>query len=127
MRTIQQFNQWATVAVLSSDPTIVKAVRGQQGVHLVQAEDKSAYYGGIDMIRKGLTHAWNRRSIILFGDVVWTDEAVEIVRQHQTDEWAVYGRSEASELTAPWAEYFGIEITWGSRKRAREVCDPHVI
>lgn len=124
VRTIRQFGEWADVALLSSDPLVREAVKGQKHLFYVQAEDKSDRYFGVDMIRKGLTHAWNKRSIILFGDVVWTDEAVELVRKQQVDDWAVYGRSTNSEITGTrWAEYFAIEVNWGSREPAKRACD----
>jgi hypothetical protein len=120
IRTIQQFGEWANVAVLSSDPVIRDAVKSQRSMMLIEDEDKSSQYHGVDFIRKGLNHCYKQRSLIVFGDVVFTDEAVEVIRTHKADDWAVFGRSTDSPITGtPWAEFFAIEVNWLAREHGK--------
>lgn len=122
VRTIRQFTEWATVTVMSNDESVLSAVRSQRLIKLAWLDDKPQY-GQVDMIRKGLAQAWNRDSIIVFGDVVFTDEAVATIRDHEMEgDFAVYGRSAASEITGTeWAEYFAIRVNWKGRERGKRV------
>lgn len=107
-RTIDQFSPHGPVAVLSGDPTIRKAVNPTR---FLPGSDKSHLFYGADMIRKGLEHYAARRHLILFGDVVFTPEAVATIVSHDPADWAVYGRSKTTGThTAPYGEYFAIEI-----------------
>lgn len=118
VRTIQQFNPWADVLVVSSDEKITRVARMQRMTWTAPSAART--YGGINMIHEGLLHAHNKRSIITFGDVVWTDAAIETIRDHAADNWAVYGRSVASQYGgSPYAEYFAIEVDPLGRKHGR--------
>lgn len=107
-RTIDQFSPHGPVAVLSGDPTIRKAVTPTR---FLPGSDKSHLFYGADMIRKGLEHYAGPRTVIVFGDVVFTDAAVATIANHEVEDWAVYGRSKVvSDKVAPYGEYFAIEI-----------------
>lgn len=107
-RTVRQFSEWADVCVVSSNPSVIQGV---SDVLVHSAPEPVANYYGADMIRKGLAFCGRDRNIIVFGDVYFTDDAVQAIQVGNNREWAVYGRSGASEATgAPWAEYFAIEI-----------------
>ncbi len=78
-RTIRQFSAWATVWVATNDPVIAGKVKGTR---VVKPWDLSKSYHGIDMIRKGLTYAASQqRTIIVFGDVYFTDDAVAKIKE----------------------------------------------
>jgi hypothetical protein len=50
------------------------------------------------------------RTVLVFGDVYFTDEAVETIMS-DTKQWRFYLRKEASEITGkPWREIFGISF-----------------
>jgi choline kinase len=50
------------------------------------------------------------RTVLVFGDVYFTDEAVETIMS-DTQQWRFYLRKEASEITGkPWREIFGISF-----------------
>lgn len=123
VRTVYQFSKWANVCVVTSDPTIIEALRGHPA-RILAGSDKSDYYGGVDMIRKGLDWCWNRRSFIVFGDVVWTDDAVAKLESSEIAEFAVYGRSGPSKLLGtPYAEYFAIGVNWAGREKGKQAVE----
>lgn len=121
VRTIKQFTQaGALVRVVTNDPDIIELVRMQKNVTIAWDADDPKY-SQVDMIRKGLHFAWSRRSIIVFGDVVFTDAAVKRIMENRTEDWTVFGRSTDSQITGTrWAEYFAIELNWGSREQGKE-------
>ena len=50
------------------------------------------------------------RTVLVFGDVYFTDEAVETIMS-DTQQWRFYLRKEASEITGkPWREIFGLSF-----------------
>jgi choline kinase len=50
------------------------------------------------------------RTVLVFGDVYFTDEAVETIMS-DTKQWRFYLRKQASEITGkPWREIFGISF-----------------
>lgn len=108
-RTMRQFGGALHRTVITSDPKITR-LADAMGYTVYPGSDQSGQYYGVDMIRKGLDVLFPTRNIILFGDVVFTEEAAAIIRANPTKDWAVYGRSGAGELTSPYGEYFAIEI-----------------
>lgn len=110
-RTIRQFHEaGGLVHVITSNEEIARVAKLNKAM-VLPGSDKSDLYGGTDMIRKGLDYARNKRSIIVFGDVVFTNQAVRKIMRHEPDRWAVYGRSTASKYGgSEWAEYFAISV-----------------
>ena len=52
----------------------------------------------------------DERTVLVFGDVYFTDEAVETIMS-DTQQWRFYLRKEASEITGkPWREIFGLSF-----------------
>lgn len=108
-RTIRQFSEWADTYVLTSNQSVIDCL--PPGTATLRGSDKSRTYLSIDMIRKGLENLGPDRTFIVFGDVYFTDEAVQTIREGTGRPWTVYGRSQGNPYTAtPWAEYYVIEI-----------------
>lgn len=68
---------------------------------------------GIDEIDKfyGAADHWNPdgRTIILFGDTYYTDEAIKAIVEYPADDWAVFGRPSGSKLTGkPYGELYAL-------------------
>lgn len=110
-RTIRQFKAAGGMPhVITRNPQI-RWVSRLNGAMTIVGSDRSEAFDGIDMIRKGLDHSRTMRSIIVFGDVVFTDDAVRRIMEHKPEGWAVYGRSASSKYGgSDWAEYFAISV-----------------
>lgn len=107
-RTIRQFSPFAQVEVLTSDPTIRQAVKPDG---FLPGSDEANRFFAADMIRKGLEAFDGPRFVFVFGDVMFTDDAVDIIVNHAAKRWAVYGRSKVvSAKVAPYGEYFAVEV-----------------
>jgi hypothetical protein len=77
-------------------------------------------YGGVAMMMKGLERAWSRQSLIVFGDVFYTEDAVKaMVEPAKTPDWnwKAYGRKTDNLWTGtPWGEFFGFRTSWAVRE-----------
>jgi hypothetical protein len=121
LRSVQQFGEWARVGVATRNDAIWKAVSRQKNIYRILPEDLSDQYYGLDLVRKGLDAARGERSVVAFGDVYFSDQAIETIKNHEVDEWAMYGRSTDNKLTGcTWGEPFAFEVNPGSKGRARE-------
>lgn len=91
-RTIDQVN------VHGDDPIVIK--KGSQK------------YGDLDKIYSSKAH-WNEngRTIILFGDVFFTYEALDKIMGHDEPGWTVFGRIGPSQVTGkPYGELFAVSF-----------------
>lgn len=100
-RTVRQFKDYGTVYIIGEDPKF------EDLAHRIGGSDQSDKFFGIDMIRKALSAMSRPRTLVVFGDTYFTDEAVDIIKNHPKDDWYVFGRSGPSRFTnTNWAEYF---------------------
>lgn len=106
-RTVRQFSEHGHVIVIAPpeygerlDARIVQSTR---------REDK--WYGN-DMIAKSRPWwAWNRRTVLLFGDVWYSDEAVAAITGFEDRDFQMFGRRSKSLLTGtPWGEPFAFSF-----------------
>ena len=107
-RSVRQFSEWADVDVLTSNYQVAGRLAG---VRTVPGSDQRKTYLANDMIRKGLEQCGGERTIIVFGDVYFTDRAVQVIKKGNNRSWGVYGRSQSNPYTGtPWAEWFAFEV-----------------
>src|SRR5690606_21930618 len=59
----------------------------------------------------------NSRTILLLGDVYFTDRAIDVIRYGSPSSYQVYGRYRGSKVTGcPWGEIFA--VSWGPAQHA---------
>lgn len=105
LRTIRQFREHTkNIVVICPDE-----LGDQLPVSSETAEDRSHAFFGVDMVRKGLNHLTEHRSLIVFGDVWFTDEAIQTIWEGGGQEWSVFGRSHDGGKR--WGEPFAIEVS----------------
>jgi NADH:ubiquinone oxidoreductase subunit len=108
-RSIRQFSEWADVGVLTSNDQIKARL---PDVGMVPGSDRRKAFLANDLIRKGLEQCGGERTIVVFGDVYFTDQAVQVIKKGKRRSWVVYGRSQSNPYTGTqWAEWFAFEIS----------------
>ena len=117
-RIIRQFSEWADVSVATNDPNIAAQVKG---THIVKPAKVKGYYG-VDLVRKGLELHTRERTIIVFGDVYFTEQAVARIKKGNNRSWAVYGRKTGNDYKR-YGEYFAFELASRLLPRAREAVE----
>lgn len=97
-RTVRQFSAVGEVVIVG--PYDIPPARQ---VDAISAPE----WGHIEMFAKGLPHlAPDGRTNLVFGDVWFSDEAIETIAGHDGD-WQVFGRPGPSKFTGTrWGEYF---------------------
>lgn len=91
-RTIRQIREY------NVEPTLIK--------------DGESVYGDIDKIYSS-REKWSKddKTVILFGDTFFTDEAMEKIMTNQLTQWAVYGRVMGSPFTGKeYGELYGLSF-----------------
>lgn len=66
---------------------------------------------------------WNRndRTVILFGDVWFSEDAIRNIMKHDEESWTIFCRFGKSELTGcPYGEIYGFSFELNSRDFAEE-------
>lgn len=59
------------------------------------------------------SHLWSdhERTLLLFGDVYFTDQSVQTIKERKKRDWTVFGRMNASEITGKkWGELFAFSF-----------------
>lgn len=120
VRTIRQFTgRGHPVIVVTRRADVKEVTRSQRGISFWEPTLDYSEYGGVAMIPKALDRAWARQTLVVFGDVYFTDKAVEIISE-PTKDWYVYGRSTNNVWTGTqWAEWFAFSTHWGVRRQMR--------
>lgn len=101
-RTVRQFSELGDVVIVG--PYDIPPARR---VDPISAPE----WGHIEMFAKGIPHlAENGRTNLVFGDVWFSDQAIDIVAGH-VDDWRVFGRPGPSKWTGTrWGEYFSFTL-----------------
>lgn len=76
--------------------------------------------GGADKFLSS-RYIWNTvgRTVIVYGDVWFSEEAVETITSHESEEITFFGRAWGSKLTGtPWGELFAVSLTPETVERA---------
>lgn len=120
VRTLRQFTSLGHEVIIISRRQDVKDVtRPQRRIGYWEPVRDYDEYLGVAMIPKALDRAWQPETTIVFGDVYFTDEAVQTISDHEGD-WAVFGRSTNNVWTGTqWAEWFAFHTHWGLRRQMR--------
>jgi hypothetical protein len=110
-RTIKQFTKYSNdlVVVGSSKSYEVEGARCYIPPHLSKWKDMAKFLSSKDI--------WSKeRTVLVFGDVYFTDEAVETIMKDE-GEFTFFLRDKGSEITGkPWREIFGIAFNGSSNK-----------
>lgn len=86
-RTVRQFSAWGEVYVVGRDERYAV-----EGSHLVIPRLDPLNFGADKFLSS--RHLWNRdgRTIVAYGDVRFTDEAVEIIAGYPDRDWRLFAR-----------------------------------
>ena len=81
VRTIRQFKGFCEDVTVICPKDFFDELPWIQGVYHALGRGMEWAFFGADMIRKGLELCIDPRTIIVFGDVYFTDEAIDIIRE----------------------------------------------
>ena len=105
-RTVRQFAEHGDVFVIAPDDDeyeIAPATR----VDPVKFPE----WAGIEMLAKALPSCGDERTNLVFGDVWFSDDAIDTIIGFDERDWQVFGRPKPSQITGtPWGEYFCITL-----------------
>lgn len=114
-RTVRQFSQYSDdVVVVGKDKSYeVEGARCYIPPYHPKWKDMAKFWSTRDI--------WSdKRTVLVFGDVYFTDEAVETIMKDE-GEFTFFLRSKGSELTGkPWREIFGIAFNGSSNEMLKE-------
>jgi hypothetical protein len=101
-------------AEVDGEPILDRTIRllRQYDVEATLIKDGETTYGDIDKIYSS-RKKWSKddKTVILFGDTFFTDEAMEKIMTNQSTKWTVYGRVMGSPFTGKeYGELYGVSF-----------------
>ena len=109
-RTVRQFSSHGEVIILGPPEYEIPPAETIQ-------PDQCVEWCGVAMLAKALPHVADRnRTNLVFGDVWFSDKAVDTIVGYESEEWRIFGRPKPSQITGTgWGEYFCISL-WPEHK-----------